>query len=334
MADTVWRDRTVLVTGISGFLGAWLAKTLVERGATVFGLDKAAGGALELHQGLAGRVTVIEGDITSLEDVERALKASEADSCFHLAGHSMVDPESRSPLTTFEANTRGTWVVLEAARRFGRLARIMVASSNHVYGHQQATPSSEDAPLNGASPYAASKACTDLIARCFAATYHMPIAIARNTNTYGGADPHHTHIVTSSILSLLQGCPPVIQSDGTPHKSYLYVEDTIAAYLRLGERADAAGVRGEAFNICMDTPVSVHELVDTLIRVSGVSGIAPKIAGEPGRWHEREFLSNRKAKAVLGWAPHYSLEAGLRKTFEWYRQRLGAERRPTEPCAA
>ena len=322
MADAAWQGRTALITGISGFLGAWLAEALVERGAAVFGFDKVAGGALELHDGLAGRVNIITGDITSLEDAERALKASSADTCFHLAGHSMVDPESRSPVATFEANARGTWIVLEAARRFGRLSRIMVASSNHIYGHQETAPSAEDAPLNGVNPYAASKACTDLIARCFAETYRMPIAIARNTNTYGGADPHQTHIVTASILSLLQGQPPVIQSDGSPVKSYLYVRDTIEGYLRLGARADAPDVRGQPVNLSMDAPVSVKELVETLIRVSGVQGLPPKILGTAGAWTEREWLSNARAKAVLGWTPHYSLEAGLRETFEWYRTRL------------
>ena len=317
-----WAGRTVLVTGISGFLGAWLAEALLEQGAVVAGFDRTAPGAMELHEGLADRVTMFTGDMTVLEDVEQAIRSSKADTCFHLAGHSMVDPENRSPLPAFEANARGTWVVLEAARRVGSLARIMVASSNHVYGHQGSTPSTEDAALNGTNPYAASKACTDIIARCFAESYRMPIGIARNTNSFGGADPHLTHIVTASILSLLRGEAPVIQSDGSPVKSYLYVRDTIEGYLRLADRSAEPEVRGQPVNFSMDEPVSVAALVSTLITVSGATDISPRILGAPGQWHEREWLSNARAKSVLGWRPQFTLKDGLRETYEWYRARV------------
>lgn len=319
MSDQFWHGRRVLITGVNGFLGAWLAQALVERRAQVFGLDRVPHGALALHQDLPGRVELMTADVTSLHDVQGVFERSKPHTCFHLAGQSTVEAAGRSPIPTFEANIVGTWVILEVARHSESLEGIVMASSNHVYGEQALQPSAEDGPLNGSSPYAASKACTDIIARCFAQSYGMPVVMARTTNTYGGADPHQTHLVTASILSLLKGQPPVIQSDGLPVKSYLYVRDAIAGYLLLGEQAARPEVRGNPFNFCTDTPIDVLGLVNMMIQVAGLTGVTPRILGRSGAGGCHEFLSNERARAVLGWRPRYSLEAGLRETIEWYR---------------
>ena len=322
MTGDFWRDRRVLITGVGGFLGAWLARTLLDRGARVFGFDRAAQGALALHEDLERQVPVITGDVRSVDDVERALDESGARTCFHLAGQSMIDSAGRSPLETFESNVAGTWATLEAVRKAARLDGTVVASSNHVYGEHAEFPFHEEFPLNGTSPYAASKVCADVVARSFADTYEMPVTVARNTNTYGGADPHTSHIVTASVLSILHGERPRVHSDGTPVKSYLYVKDTISGYLALGERAAEPDVRGRGFNLCTDIPISVLDLVRTVIWVAGAEGVTPEVLGTSGPPSEREFLSNGRAKAVLGWAPEYSVEAGIRETFEWYQARL------------
>jgi CDP-glucose 4,6-dehydratase len=319
MSENFWHGRRVLITGVNGFLGAWLAQALVERQAQVFGLDRCPHGALALHEGLPDHVELMTAEVTSLQDLRRVLARSKPQTCFHLAGQSMVEAADGSPIPTCEANVVGTWVVLEAARHSTSLEGIVVASSNHVYGEQAVQPSVEDLPLNGSSPYAASKACADIIARCFAQSYGMPVAMARTTNTYGGADPHQTHLVTAAILSLLNGQPPVIHGDGSPVKSYLYVRDTISGYLLLGEQAARPEVRGKPFNFCTDTPIDVLGLVNTMMQVAGVTGMAPRILGQSGVGRCHEWLSNDRARAVLGWRPRYSLEAGLRETIAWYR---------------
>src|SRR3989338_4049313 len=319
MSEHFWHNRRVLITGVNGFLGAWLAQALVERGAQVFGLDRCTRGALELHDGLSRRVNLMTGDIASLRDVQQILERSKPHTCFHLAGQSTVEAAGRSPIPTFEANIMGTWVVLEAARHSTSLEGLVVASSNHVYGEQAVRPFTEDFPLQGSSPYAASKACADLIARCFAQSYGMPVVTARMTNTYGGADPHDTHLFTASILSLLQGGAPVLQNEGAPVKSYLYIRDAIAGYLLLGERAAWPEVRGKPFNFCTDTPIDVLGLVNAIIQVAGLTGIAPRILSHSGVERSHECLSNERANTLLGWRPRYSLEAGLRETVEWYR---------------
>jgi len=328
-----WADRTVLITGVSGFIGAWLARTLVERGARVTGLDTTATGALQFHEGLDGQVDVAVGSITSLPDVTRALERFRPEVCFHLAGASMVDRSIAAPMATFEVNTLGTWVVLEAVRQVGSRPRLVAASSNHVYGNHETFPYCEDFALDGPSPYAASKACADIVARSYAATYDLPIAVARLTNSYGGADPHVTHIVTASIISVLRGEAPVLLSDGSPLKSYLYVRDTVAGLVRLAEMADRPEVRGRAFNLAMDEPITVLDLVRTIVKVSGAQGLTVVPQGTPGAFHEREFLSNGRAKTILAWRPEYALEDGLRETIAWYREHPELWRPSTAPAS-
>ncbi len=317
-----WTNQSVLVTGLTGFIGCWLAERLLALGARVVGYDLDLAHALGLHPGLAERVTLIRGDILDTSALAAAFREHKIGVCFHLAGQSMIETGLASPAKTFEINVRGTWSVLEAAKAAG-VERIIVSSSNTVYGPQARYPFSEDAALNGEHPYAASKACCDILTRSYAKTLNLHAVACRQTNTFGGADPHATHIVPASILALLAGEPPLIKSDGTPSKSYLYVEDTVEGYLRLAEMASDPRVSGQAFNITAEPPVSVLELVRTIITVSG-SGAQPHVLGTAETTRkEHEHLSPAAARSVLGWSPRHSLAEGLTKTIGWYRLNLG-----------
>ncbi len=315
-----WKDKTVLITGLTGFIGCWLAEKLLERGAKVIGFDLSETGALPLHPGLAEKITFIKGSILDQPALETAFKTHGVSVCFHLAGQSMIEVGEAAASHTFDVNARGTWTVLEAARATG-VDRIVASSSNTVYGEQTQFPTTEDAPLNGDHPYAASKVCTDVIVRSYGKTLKMNAVACRQTNTYGGGDYHLTHVVTSTILSLLKGEQPVIKSDGTPTKAYLYVEDTVEGYIRLAEEAHHDGVRGEAFNITCES-VSVLELVKTIIEVSG-QAIEPKVIGTAATTrHDLEHLSMEKSKNVVNWHYRFPLKDGLQKTFEWYKNNM------------
>lgn len=316
-----WKNRSVLVTGLTGFIGCWLAQRLVLLGARVVGYDLDLAHALDLHPGLRERVTLISGDILDSAALTKAFAEQGTNTCFHLAGQSMIETGLASPAKTFEVNVRGTWSVLEAAKAAG-VERVIVSSSNTVYGPQPRRPYGEDAALNGEHPYAASKACADIVTRCYAKTLKMHAVACRQTNTFGGADPHRTHIVPATILSLLAGEPPVIKSDGTPTKAYLYVEDTVEGYLGIAELAHDPRVSGQAFNITPAEPVSVLELVKTIVRVSGLA-LEPKVIGTAATTRsEHEHLSPGHARNVLGWSAAHSLQDGLAKTFDWYRRHL------------
>jgi CDP-glucose 4,6-dehydratase len=246
-------------------------------------------------------------------------------SVFHLAANSNLGWAKSHPVEVFESNIQGSWCVLEACRLAGGLESAVVASSNTVYGEQATRePFSEDLAFNPTHPYPASKACTDIIARSYAWNFGLPIAVVRATNTFGGADPNLKRIVPDTVLKLIRGERPIILSDGSPQKGYLYVKDAVQAYLQVGARAAEDGVRGTAFNFHPDRPVSVLELVQTMVRVAGRPDLEPEVRGKPGVY-EYEFLSAERARRVLGWEPAYSLEQGLAETFSWYREHGGAE---------
>jgi len=322
-----WKGRRVLVTGISGFLGGWLARKLVDADAEVFGFDLDTTGVLSLH-GLAGAFPVIEGSVLDLDAVTDVLQTNEIEVCAHLAGQSMIEGAAESPLPAWEVNVRGTWIVLEACRRTPGIRSVATASSNHTYGKQSSYPHGEDAPFNQLDTYGASKASADLVTRTYARAYGVPAVAVRNTNSFGPADPHGTHVVTGSILSVLEGNRPVIRSDGRPTKAYLYVEDTVEGYMALCEGAAASErVRGEGFNVTADEPISVIDLVRTILSVAD-SDLEPDVQGAPDPDPEYEYQLNRSVREAVGWSPRFSLEQGLRLTLDWYREhgpvKLGA----------
>jgi CDP-glucose 4,6-dehydratase len=319
-----WNGRRVLVTGPNGFIAAWLIETLVECGAVVVGYDRSPVGTLDLHPGLRDRVELVLGDLTDQPKLERTLEAHGIQTLFHLAGQSSISLSKGSPIPAFESNIRGTWCVLDAARSYGKLETIAVASSLTAYGEQESVPFDESFALNGADPYAASKACTDILARCYAATYTMPIAAARTANIYGPADPHLDHIIPGTLLQLLRGERPEIRSDGTPSKGYLHVSDIVSAYVLLGERAADADVRGRAFNFHPDEPITVLGLVRLMMKVANRPDLEPNVTRQSDN-RELVWLANARAKRVLGWEQRVSLEDGLRDTLDWLRQHAGAE---------
>ena len=156
---------------------------------------------------------------------------------------------------------RGTWTLLEACRAHGVVAgaveRIVVASSDKAYGDQDELPYREDLPLRARFPYDVSKACTDMIARSYATTYGMPVAVTRLANVYGPGDVNWSRIVPDTARALARGERPVIRSDGTPERDYLYVEDAVDAYLAVAGSLDDPTLRGRAWNAGSDRPLSV-----------------------------------------------------------------------------
>lgn len=325
MLETYFSGRRVLVTGANGFIGAWLIRTLVDLGAEVCGYDLADQGALSLHPGLRQRIELAVGTTTDQGRFQDVLAANRIQTVYHLAANSNLGWAKSNPVAVFESNIQGSWCVLEACRQYGRVESMVVASSNTVYGEQATRePFAEDLAFNPTHPYPASKACTDIIARCYAWNFGLPIAVVRATNTYGGADPNLKRIVPDTCLKLIRGERPVILSDGSPEKGYLYVKDTVRAYLMVARRAADESVRGTAFNFHPARPTTVLELVDTIVKLSDQPELRPEVRGQPGQY-EYEYLSAERAKQVLGWEPQYSLEQGLAETYAWYKQHHGAE---------
>src|SRR2546421_1079278 len=320
-----WRDRTVLVTGIGGFVGGGLAAGLLARGATVVGVVRDSGGERLLDAlAIGDRVELVHGSISDPGLVQRAINEYEVDTVFHLAAQAIVGVANRSPLSTFESNIMGTWRVLDASRQSPTVKRVVVASSDKAYGSQRHLPYTEETPLSGIYPYDASKVCTDVLARSYAATYHMPVAVTRCANIYGPGDLNWSRLIPGTIRSALNGSAPIIRSDGTPERDYIYLDDAVDGYLRVA--ANLPGIAGEAFNLGSGRPISASALVAQILLAAGRTELHPRILGEANGEIDRQSLASSKATRMLGWRPSVTLELGLAATVAWYRHFLKVER--------
>ena len=318
-----WRDRPVFVTGATGLVGGWLVRHLVNAGADVVCLIRDWIPQSELVRAkLIEQVKVVRGDVRDQAVVERALGEYEVVTVFHLAAQTIVGIANRNPVSTLESNVQGTWSLLEACRRSPAVKQIVVASSDKAYGDHDKLPYDERAPLQGRHPYDVSKSCADLIARSYADTYGLPVAITRCGNFYGGGDLNWNRIIPGSIRSILYGERPVIRSDGSYIRDYFYVEDGAAAYALLAERlAERPELAGQAFNFSNEIQVTVLQLVQRLLGLMD-SKLEPEIRDEVSNEIRHQYLSSAKARRELAWSPLFKLDDGLRRTIDWYRKFL------------
>ena len=325
MKTNFWIDKNVLVTGCLGFIPSWLTMELVKRGAKVVGLtnDYDTYSLLKI-EGYEKKICLVYSSVTDYLSLERIFNQYEIQFCFHLAAQTTEGVCTRIPLTTFETNIRGTWNVLEAARNCKTLEAIIIASSDKAYGEQKELPYTEDQVLLGRYPYDVSKVCAEFLTQCYFHTYGLPVAITRCANVYGGGDFHWSRIIPGTIRSILRNEAPVIRSDGTPIRDYLYAEDAVSAYLKLAETVSQNKMKGKAFNFSSENPISVLDLVNLIIKLSDKTHLKPQILGKgkPEKEIDKQVLSSEKARKLLNWKAKYSLKEGLKKTIEWYKKCL------------
>jgi CDP-glucose 4,6-dehydratase len=327
-----------MVTGGQGFIGSWLAERLlgVAREVVVPCRDVHTG--LRFYEeDVASRCTLARADIRDHERMVATLAEHRVEAVFHLAAQPIVGIANRSPLSTWESNVTATAGLLEACRsamNAGALERVVVASSDHCYGAHAEAPFREDHPMDPTFPYDVSKGCADMIARCYAVTYDLPVAVTRLANVYGGGDRNWSRIVPDSARALVRGERPVIRSDGSPEREYLYVEDAVDVYLTVADSLNSPQHYGRAWNAGMGEPVSVLDLVRQLIAVSGKQ-LEPDVRGKgkPRAEADRLQVDSTAIQRELGWTPRWSLEEGLAKTYAWYEARLGANEPATVEAA-
>lgn len=318
-----WADRSVLVTGATGLVGSWLCKHLVAEGASVVALVADVDPRSELvRSGTLPQVTVVPGVLEDPDVVARVVIGRDVDTVFHLGAQTIVGAAHRDPVGTFEANIRGTYLLLDACRRSGgRVGRVVVASSDKAYGPSDELPYQESTPLHGVQPYEVSKSCTDLLAQSYAATYDLPVAIARCGNIYGGGDLNWSRIVPGTLRSLIRGETPVIRSDGTLVRDYLHVRDVVEAYLALAAWLDTPGASrspGEmAFNFSNEEPRSVLEVYSAVCEAFGAS-VEPEVLGRASDEIPAQHLDAGRARSVLGWKSSVPLSEGLAEAATWY----------------
>lgn len=316
--------RRAFVTGAHGLVGRWLVGALLDRGVDVALLERVPGrpSALTLD-GLRERCSLVPGDLSDADALERALAEHGTDTVFHLASQSIVGEAARAPGPTFETNVRGTWTLLEACRAHG-VERVVLAASDRIYGPRGPAPVREDAALDPRAAYDVSKACADLIGRAYFHGYGVPVAVVRAANVYGPGDLERSRLVPDLVAAVVAGRPPVVRTDGSPERDFLYVADAVAAYLAVAGHL-GRGAEGEAFNVGGGRPVAVREIVAALLEVAG-SSLEAEYRGAPVAPEaiDRQSVDTAKLRALTGWAPRVGLHEGLARTLEWSRAHPGA----------
>lgn len=322
--DSFWNSRTVFITGATGFVGAHLVRRLIGKGAKVVCLQRDAVRANSLSFfDLENKITIVNGSLEDFSLLERVFNQYKIDTVFHLAAQALVGAANRSPLPTFETNIRGTYLLMEACRQSETVNSIIVASSDKAYGSHNELPYTEDFALQGRFPYDVSKSCADLISQSFAHSYDLPVAIVRAANIYGPGDLNTSRIIPGTILSILKNENPIIRSDGSPIRDFIYIDDVVNGYLLLAENMEKA--HGEAFNFGTNSPVQMLDLVNLILEITGKSDeLSPEVMlrTKIEREIDAQYLSVEKIKHLFGWSAKVDLNSGLQQTVNWYRTHL------------
>ena len=316
-----WQDKKVFITGGTGFVGTWLVKELVEKGAAVHCLVKELpAGSNFTKLGLDKKVTLLFGDVLDKEFLKLSFNKYQIDTVFHLAAQPLVQIALKNPSETLEINIMGTVNILEACRLTPGVKSIVIASSDKAYGSSEKLPYDESHRLKGEYPYDVSKSCTDLIAQTYGKTYSLPIGITRCSNIYGGGDLNFDRIIPETIKHILFNEDILIRSNGKFVREFFYVKDAAHCYVLLAEKVVELNFKGEAFNFGTDTPIRILDLVTEIIEVSVRKDIKVNILDTAKAEIKDQYLSSKKAKEILHWSPEYSLKRGLKETYDWYKE--------------
>lgn len=312
-----WKGKHVLVTGGAGLVGSHIVEELVGNGAIVIVLDKEIDPrSYFATKGLDKLSVQALGNLKDYGRVFDVISKYEVEYIFHMGAQAIVPTSFINPLETFESNAMGTVNVLEAARHVHSVKGIVVASSDKAYGHSEKLPYTEEMPLRGKSPYDASKSCTDIIAQSYAASYGLPVTIARFGNIYGPGDLNFNRIIPGAIKAGLLGETLEIRSDGRMVREYLYVKDAADGYLMLCQNIEKS--RGEAFNLSSGLKLSVLGVVDKVSQAMGKK-ISYTVLNKAKCEIPEQCLSTKKVEQFFGWKTKHPIEKGLKETVDWYR---------------
>lgn len=315
--------KKILITGSDGFIGSHLVEALVRRGCDVrafvlYNSFNSWGWLDRAEPDVRRSLDVFAGDIRDPHGVRQAMRG--CDVVLHLAALIAIPYSYHSPDTYVDTNVKGTLNVLQAARELG-VARVVHTSTSEVYGTARFTPITEDHPLQGQSPYAATKIGADQMALAFHASFGTPVSVIRPFNTYGPRQSARA-VIPTVITQIASGKRRIRLGALHPTRDFNYVADTVEGFIRLAE-ADAAV--GEVVNIGSNYEISIG---DTVALIAEVMGAAIEIECEKARLRpeksevERLWADNAKALRLTGWSPAHAgregLKRGLARTVEWF----------------
>lgn len=311
------KEKNVLITGAAGLVGGHLTEKLVEIGANVHITRRSFNpNSYFTRKKLNEKVVSAVCDIKDFNRVFDVISKYEIEYIFHVAAQPIVDTAYINPRETLESNIMGTVNILEAARYSPRVKGVVVASSDKAYG-KKCSNAKENEPMAGDHPYDVSKSCADLIARTYAATYGLPVAVSRFGNIYGPGDMNFNRIVPGIMKTILKDETLEIRSDGAFIRDYVYVKDVADGYIVLMENMDK--VKGEAFNFSAGYNFSVLDMIKKVEKILNKK-CKHKILNTQKNEIPFQSLNFEKAEKVLGWKSQYTLEEGIVETFDWYKE--------------
>lgn len=317
------KGKKVLVTGAEGFIGSHLTERLVELGADVTALAQYNsfnnwGWIDTFDKSVINSINVVTGDIREYDGIKRIVKGQ--DVVLHLAALIAIPYSYQSPMAYVRTNVEGTTNVLEACREYD-VEKIVHTSTSETYGTALYVPIDEKHPMQGQSPYSASKIGADKIAESFYRSFNMPIATIRPFNTYGPRQSARA-VIPTIISQILAGKTEIKLGSLTPTRDFNYVKDTAEAFIKIAESDNTVG---EVINAGSNYEISIGDTVKKIIEIIGndVKIICDEDRIRPEKSEvNRLWADNTKIKNLTGWAPKYDIEAGLRETVEWIKNNM------------
>ena len=317
-----WKKKKVLITGAGGFIGSHLTEKMVSLGANVRAFvrynSRNDWGLLEMSpEGVKKDIDVIMGDLGDTSAINEAIKG--VDIVFHLGAIISIPYSYLHPRETIETNVMGTLNVLKAGMEHS-VQRIVHTSTSEVYGTAQYLPIDEKHPLQGQSPYSASKIGADKIAESFFRSYDLPVVTVRPFNTYGPRQSARA-IIPTIITQMLTS--DIVRVGSThPKRDFTYIDDTIDGFIKTVERE---GILGEAINIGSNIEISIGDLIE---KIKSITGKEVEVKTEEVRVRPKKSevlrlcADNSKARELLGWEPKTSLDEGLKSTIAWISENI------------
>jgi UDP-glucose 4-epimerase len=323
-----YADRKVIVTGADGFIGSHLTDALVSAGAAVTALAQynsfdSHGWLDDLPEPVRDRLNLVRGDVRDAAFIGRLVQGHEI--VFHLAALIAIPHSYIAPQSYVETNVLGTLNVLEAARQHG-IKRIVHTSTSEVYGTALTMPINESHPLQGQSPYSASKIAADMMAEAFARSFGVPVVILRPFNTFGPRQSERAIIGTLIRQALDPASSAIMVGDATTVRDLTFITDTTAAFVAAGLSANLEF--GQAYNAGNQRAIMVGDLIDLIVDLTSCSKpvIQDNKRLRPPNSEVRALLADcTRFTRATGWAPQVTLREGLERTLEWWQRRFSSK---------
>ncbi len=316
----------ILITGITGFVGAHLADYLSKQSNTIYGLYRSKRYESTFEAlGLSHykNINLILGNIGSYPEMEEIVIDNDIDQVYHLAAQAIVKSASLSPISTYQTNILGTINLLESIRlgsdRLKKDIPTLVMSSDKAYGTSPILPYKEEFPLNGLDIYSSSKACEDIIARAYAYNYNLPIVVIRSCNIFGEYDFNWSRVIPQFIKAYLDSKKITIYKNTSGQlREYIYIKDLIRALTLLISSDNISKTKGEAFNITSEELYNVNQILEVFKEFTGFNNIEYVDSKKNFKEIENQYLDCTKLKNTTGWKKEYNFIDAFRHTIKCY----------------